>query len=369
MKRILILQLGVYGDCLYATTIARQIKQDYPDCYLTWAIGKKYADILKNNLHVDKVVSVRSVNNRFDVTSKWYAVAEAAEDLKRLEEYDEVYLTQAYPGNPDTFYDSPREAMFRMYPNPITVPLDPVVRLSTMECRHVLEFATEHELFKRKHVILFERSPESNQSFITEKFVLTVANIITHTIPNSCVILSSNKSIKSDNPDIIDGSVLTFRENAELTTYCNLFIGTGSGITQLCQSDWAKPLPTILLLRNGTVASLISDNEYFNLPVDKIIEMSYCDELHLLRCVQDIVNYGFEEARQKYCEKLTPDFNIIRFHMRFDKAMHYHRYLDIPIAMLVTMQEYGFSKGLIDFIATFPESIGKLITRRLHGVE
>ena len=368
MKRILIGQLGVYGDCLYATTIARQIKQDSPDCFLVWAIGSKYSDILKDNPHVDYILEY-PIKSRWEVTSKWYEFADEMQKLKNRGDFDAVYLTQAYPGNPYAFYGSPRASMFRMYPYPMTVPLTPVVRLSIMEIRHVLTFATEHELFRKKHVILFECSPESNQSFITEKFVKTAAELIVATIPNSCVILSSNKPIESDNPNIIDGSVLTFRENAELTTYCTLFIGTGSGITQLCQSDWAKPLPTILLLGKHTVASLISDNEYFNLPADKIIEMSDCDELHLLRCVQDIANYGFEEARQKYCEKLVPDFNIIRFHMRFDKAMHYHQYFDIPVAMLVTMQEYGLSRGLLNFLATFPESIGKLITRKLYGVK
>lgn len=52
-KRILLGQLGSYGDCLYATTVARQIKQDFPGSTLTWAVGSMYADVLDQNPHDD----------------------------------------------------------------------------------------------------------------------------------------------------------------------------------------------------------------------------------------------------------------------------------------------------------------------------
>ena len=45
-KNILLVQLFSNGDCLYATTIARQIKQDYPGCKLTWAIASFCKDII-----------------------------------------------------------------------------------------------------------------------------------------------------------------------------------------------------------------------------------------------------------------------------------------------------------------------------------
>ena len=37
--KVSLVQLDANGDCLYATTIARQIKQDYPGCHLTWWIS------------------------------------------------------------------------------------------------------------------------------------------------------------------------------------------------------------------------------------------------------------------------------------------------------------------------------------------
>jgi hypothetical protein len=53
-QRILLGHLASFGDCLYATTIARQIKNDYPDCHLTWAIGSKYHSVIDENPYVDE---------------------------------------------------------------------------------------------------------------------------------------------------------------------------------------------------------------------------------------------------------------------------------------------------------------------------
>ena len=38
-KKIILVQLYSNGDCLYATAVARQIKQDFPGSHLTWAIA------------------------------------------------------------------------------------------------------------------------------------------------------------------------------------------------------------------------------------------------------------------------------------------------------------------------------------------
>ena len=57
MKNALV-QLDANGDCLYATIIAHQIKEDYPDCHLTWWISSKCRHILRNNPHVDEVVEI-----------------------------------------------------------------------------------------------------------------------------------------------------------------------------------------------------------------------------------------------------------------------------------------------------------------------
>ena len=63
--RVALVQLAAYGDCLFATLVARQIKRDHPGCHLTWVIGDKFASILDGNPHVDAVhkIDERVVND------------------------------------------------------------------------------------------------------------------------------------------------------------------------------------------------------------------------------------------------------------------------------------------------------------------
>ena len=48
------------GDCLYVTAVARQIKQDYPGCHLTWAISSRCSQVIQNNPYVDEIWEVFS---------------------------------------------------------------------------------------------------------------------------------------------------------------------------------------------------------------------------------------------------------------------------------------------------------------------
>jgi hypothetical protein len=370
MKRILLGHLGVYGDLLHATVIARQIKKDNPDCHLTWGVGSRYADILQENPDVDSIWEF-PVANRWEVTSKWYEFENLALYQKFMGEFDEIYLTQIYPGQPTLFHDTLRAAMYRTYPNEITVPKIPRVFLTFREIDEVRAFATKYNLHSCKNVILFEWSPQSNQSFVTEEFVLAAAGRIVTVLPNTVVILSGEKPIVTNDLDIVDASYLSFRENAELTVYCNLFIGTGSGITQIVQTNWAKDLPMIMLLNKRSTASVITDYEYFDLPTGGVIEMSECTSVDLANCVVDslVPEFGgFQEARKRYNKKITPDLTIIRFHMLFDKALRSKKYGDILKAFILTSKEYGFTKDYLYFLSTIPSSILTLVKRRIKGV-
>jgi hypothetical protein len=366
MKRILIGQLGSYGDCLIATTIAHQIKMDNPrGCHLTWGIGSHYSRIIENNPDVDAVWEY-PITSRWEVVSKWYQFAKEAQERKDRGEFDEIYLTQVYPGFPERFYGSLRESMFRAYGKVASPPIMEL-ELSLEEVINVQDFARLHTLSRRTDVILFECSPESGQSFVTQNFALRVARMIVTDIPGSCVILSGSEKINTNHPDIIDASGLTFRENAELTEYCTLFVGTGSGLTQIIQTDWAKSLPIIQLLKPRTVASINWDRKQQGLPEGNVIEMTNCTELQVYHCcISAMVDFGF--ARRHFNEEIVPDFNIIRFHMRFDKAKREGDYLGILVALLVTIEDYGLSMGLWHFLMTFPESIWKLISRKAKGI-
>ena len=231
-------------------------------------------------------------------------------ERKKRGDFDEIFLTQVFPNNLKNFDGTLRSSILRAYNKPITVPVSPVIRLSPAEVENVRIFAESHHLEEKKHVILFECSPKSGQSFVTLDFAMEVSKKLIERIPDLCVIISSNDPVCSTDERIIDGSVLSFRENAELTKYCTLLIGCSSGISWLSTSDWAKPLPMVQLLKKKTFmyASFVHDHDYHGIASDSIIEMTECSEDILADCISAIFSDGFLNARQIYHEKMKVNF-------------------------------------------------------------
>ena len=149
MEKILLGQLWSNGDCLYATAIARQIKADYPGCHLTWAISSRCVSILDGNPHVDEIWVVQINDNTVEAENKaWTQFKKEALDKQKCGEFDKVFLTQVGPDNLQNFDGTVRSSIFRAYPRPITVPIAPVLRLSSNEVENVRQFAQANNLEK-----------------------------------------------------------------------------------------------------------------------------------------------------------------------------------------------------------------------------
>jgi hypothetical protein len=184
----------------------------------------------------------------------------------------------------------------------MTVPVQPVVRLSAEEVKTVANFAKSNNFTAQDTVILFECSSTSGQSFVTVDFALEAAKHVLSYHADVKFVLTSDKKVLSPSSNIIDASVLGFKENAELTKYCSLLVGCSSGISWLATSDWAKKLPTIQLLSSKThmFASMIQDAKYFGLPIDHIIEMQNCTPQHLAECIVGCLKNSFAETKKIY---------------------------------------------------------------------
>ena len=91
IKKILLVQLYANGDCLYATTIARQIKNDFPNSHLTWAIASSCQNIIKNNPFVDKILEVNDVR-KDDIQGFRKFIKNAKSGTYGL--FDEIFITQ-----------------------------------------------------------------------------------------------------------------------------------------------------------------------------------------------------------------------------------------------------------------------------------
>jgi hypothetical protein len=324
--KILLGQLGRRGDCLYATTIARQIKQDYPHCHLTWAISSPYRSILDNNPFVDEVWEVKQLNADSTVET-WNQFQSEAIAKKEMGEYDELFFTQIAPANFQNFDGTCRSSLFRGYPHPITVPIQPIIRLYEHEVLRVKDFVAKNQITPQDVVVLFECSSTSGQSYVTPEFAIRTAQTVIQKNNHVKFILSSDKPLSLPLPNIIDGSTLTFRENAEITHYCNLIIGCSSGISWLATSNWAKPLPQIQLLNKmtGMYASMLNDAKYFQLSTDHILELVDAASEQVSAIVLDILERGFHAAREKYQQEIPLQYNFYFSQLDYEllsKKMH-----------------------------------------------
>ena len=346
-KHILLGHLACFGDCLYATTIAKQIKVDYPGCHLTWAIGSKYRSILDGNPDIDQVWEI-PLSSREEIASVWYMFKNEALRRKKNGDFDEIFFTQIYPDNYETYDGTIRSSILRCYRKPITVGFTPVVFLSDQEIKTVYDFAKKSNLLGQKSVILFEYSAKSEQSFVTPEFAAQLSQKIIDKVPDCYIIMSSDTPIfmRDSNHRIIDASYLSFRENAELTKYCSLLLGCSSGISWLSTSSWAKKLPMIQLLKSdkSCYASFIHDHKYHGLSTDYIIEMTDTTVDQVLSCILTVVNQGFATARLQFHEEISVD---LTFYFKTIASVAYHgKFKQVISSLVYTFRRYGANVNL-----------------------
>lgn len=353
-KRILLGQLGSYGDCLFATTVAHQIKTDFPECHLTWAIGSPYLSILLNNPHIDAIWEFQ-ISNREELLTHWQQFENEALERKRKGDFDEIFLTQIFPGNIRNYDGMLRSSIFRGYPNPITVQIVPVIKLMQSEIENVDLFASTHNLETFANIILFECSPKSGQSFVTPSFALETAERLINSRTDVCVIISSDQPINSGKDRIIDGSKLSFRENLYLINYCNMFVGCSSGISWLLTSSEKKIFMIQLLEKSKFMyASFSHDFKFHGLDDNHILEMTNCSTKKLFDCISLYFSSGFNIAKTKYGEKIPVKFNF--YWLSLIDTLSKNEFEQFLSSIRVTYNRWGLYNNFIpSFIMTIIE--------------
>lgn len=308
---ILLVHLVANGDCLMATTIARQIKHDFPGCRLTWAISFKCRQVIDNSPDVDAVWEIAYGPEDSPVGGVWRRVRQEAEARRARGEFDRVFFTQIYPDNVSKFDGTTRSSTFRCYPRPITVPVAPVVRLREQEVETVRRFAEERGLSRHRVVILLECAPGSGQSALNLQKGIELAERVVAARDDAVVIVSTHLLFQPRHPRVIDGSCLSFRENAALSHFCTLLIGCSSGITWLLTSDAARPLPTVQFLNRQTMAasfaSVAYDFAHWGLATDTILESDAGAVDGMTAVVLDAVA-DFGQARARHHRLFKPAF-------------------------------------------------------------
>lgn len=342
MKAALV-QLDANGDCLYATTIARQIKEDHPGCHLTWWISSRCRSLLMANPHVDEVVSVDLpdwTNASRDLI--WtLTIREILRHQASSDYYDRIWIPQVYPDNFRHFDGTVRPSMFRGYDSPITVPIEPVICLTSEERERVEAFASEHHLSDRGRVILFECSSNSQQSHVTPDFAKKVAKLSMVGNTGMFFLLSTMQPLGKDLPsNAVSAATLTMRENLALLDYCTDFIGCGSGLTVIATCEQAKKVPNFQILNSerSVLGSFFHDFEYWGKPTERFIEMSDATPKQTTECLRRSASDGIEVAIAEYHRPVPVTFTFL--HSIGDSLMSRGQYLDAAQSLAHAFQRY-----------------------------
>lgn len=324
-KKFLIVQLGKYGDCLYATSIVKQIKSDFPTSHITWLICSNFKSILDENPFIDNVLEVDCKALDYFALNGWLKLQEEINSKKESGIYDEIIYSQIPPLNWPRFRRTIRETTISAYSEKYTVDLSPVLKLKESEVNRVKDFSEKYQLNKFKQVVLFECAPGSYQSQVNPDYAISIAKKVIDFNPEVCFILSSNTKLEFNHPQIFDGFELTYRENAELTKYCTIFIGCSSGITWISTSDWAKKLPTLQLLnpRFFIYSGMNYDFKISNLNNTHIIELLQYNQDLVVKILIESFNSDWSAMKSIYNQDYKPtidNFNNVLFDLALRNA-------------------------------------------------
>lgn len=357
---ILLGHLNSNGDCLFATVIARQIKEvDFPGCHLTWAVNNRCRQSVELNPYVDEIWEIPTEKS-LTTQAEWDDFVRQVGERKTSGDFDEVFLTQIIGDKWINYDGGVRSSIYGNYPHKITVPHDPIINLSKTEVENVRQFAEKHQLNKYEQVILAECAPDSFATSLNPKSAYDLAVKFIAAGKNTAFILTSNKKIVSSYPNIIDGSEISFRENVELTKYCDLFIGCGSGISWLTTTNWAKKLDSILIINdnNPILPSIAYDHEFLGLSTEHIIEIR--DSANTIKrleaCLRTIRRKDFAAARDIFNErvKLT-DYSELKKQLKM-------KFLELDVTgFFLCLRRYFRRNGLqMFFTGEFKEVVQNL---------
>ncbi|MEA5390267.1 hypothetical protein VB738_03230 [Cyanobium gracile UHCC 0139] len=350
--KVALVQLDANGDCLYATTLARQIKQDYPGCHLTWWISSRCRNLLTGNPYVDEVVSVDLsdwTNASRDII--WnLATREIGRRQTGPDPYDRIWTPQVYPDNFRRFDGTVRPSMFRGYDRPITVPIDPIIALTPEEESRAAEYAVEHNLSAKGRVVLFECSSNSRQSHVTPEYAKEVARLSAAAQEDIFFLLSTMQPLGDDLPaNALSAASLTMRENLALLDHCTDFIGCGSGLTVVATCDRAKRVPNLQILDSSrsVLGSFHHDFSYWGKPTDTIIELCDATPAETFECLRRCHGCGLKAAIAEFHRPVPVTFDFL--HSISEYLIVRGQYLDAAESLAHTFRRYSDRPELLSF--------------------
>ncbi len=308
MKKYFIFQFAKFGDCLFATIVAKQIKHDEPSSHITWGIAGAYKSILEGNPHVDKVVDLDV--DPVTITDQELERMEARiEQIIRAERIDEMVYLQVHSRRHLTeFRTTLRHTVFKVCGRPITVSPQAVVNLTALEKKNVADFVELNRLNRYSKVVLFECAPSSGQAGVDVDFALEVAQRFTKKHADACFVLTSPSKLPITSPQIVDGSALSYRENLDLINASTVLVGSSSGISWLTIAEGAKTLPMLQLMNpiSPIFAGMNFDFRIQGIDSGHIIERTTFSVDLTVECLNDMFQLGVAEAKRRWNQDFLP---------------------------------------------------------------
>lgn len=346
--RILLGQLGANGDCLYATILARQLRHDYPDAHIVWAISSLCKSALRNNSDINEIWEI-PVFGWEQQEAAWRVFEREAIHRYQRGEFDRILLSQIWPQHFENYDGTVRPSILRSYGRPITVPIENVIDLDEEELQNVSRFVTDNRIPERKHRILFECSAKSGQSFVTPDLAQEIADHLYGMLSDATVIFSTHLPMQLRDKRSLYAGDLSLRETAGLTHSCSLFVGAGSGGTVVASSSASAKLPMIILLSGSTsvFASFAHDFEYFGIEDRQIFEITNEDPRYLAKYIASVCECG--PAGVEASESRVPVVFDHYLALIESCLLQRNRYIDAARSLMTTADRYGWTKELIEF--------------------
>lgn len=239
-EKILIVNYGAFGDIINSTPIAKHYKTLDKDNIVKWITRPKYASVLKNNPHIDDVLTIDDStmpNHNVMITNYMRAVIKSSfPDYKII--YSAPYASPLYDG-------TPRSTLLELIKNECSGITEwccefiPVLKLSESEESEANTFFSTLNGDKK---VLLEYENFSGQSPYNEKYFDAICKHLNG--KNVDLIMTGKElpeyAIAARNKykiNIVHYSG-TFNSNARLYNLVDLFISCCSGITCLTSSDY-----------------------------------------------------------------------------------------------------------------------------------
>ena len=225
LRFCLIRSLGGLGDALILTSVFKALKENYPDCHITYGTTEEYCDgvlfdILKNNPYIDNLVPYRQIRDK----SQFH-----------------IYLDMTAVGVADEYrYSEPLDRQ-TLWAKHVGVPLGDgkcIYIVEEDERIQAKEWIIDHKKNKKSRFIFIQPgSFADRRNWPREKMVALIDRL--HAYDKSLVFVVHDYNVDSHSdvwgamPNTVNISDMGIREIAAIMEQCDTVIAHDSGMLHL----------------------------------------------------------------------------------------------------------------------------------------